>query len=146
MAAFTRSIDTILWGRKTFDQSLERDPSGGEFSSGMFGTGVTHYLFSRTPRTDLPPSVFQVDGPIGEFARELRSRAGRDIWMMGGASLIASFLDAGEIDAFVIHVIPTLIGAGIPLIEPKNRTVELKLVSTRKFVDGVVRLSYDVIR
>jgi dihydrofolate reductase len=34
--------------------------------------------------------------------------------MMGGGELIASFLDAGEIDEFDIHVIPNFIGEGIP--------------------------------
>jgi dihydrofolate reductase len=64
--------------------------------------------------------------------------------MMGGAGLIASFLDAGEIDEFSIHVIPTFIGEGIPLIAPRHRTVPLRLQSTRKFPDGVVRLHYAV--
>jgi dihydrofolate reductase len=36
--------------------------------------------------------------------------------MMGDGELIASFLDAGEIDEFDIHVIPVFIGKGIPLV------------------------------
>ncbi len=39
---------------------------------------------------------------------------GKHIWMMGGGKLIASFLDAGEIDEFDIHVIPVFMGEGIP--------------------------------
>ena len=35
-----------------------------------------------------------VKEPIPEFAKRLRSLAGKDIWMMGGAGIIASFLDA----------------------------------------------------
>jgi len=34
--------------------------------------------------------------------------------MMGGGEIIASFLDQGEIDEFRIHLIPILIGEGIP--------------------------------
>jgi hypothetical protein len=41
--------------------------------------------------------------------------------MMGGAQLIGSFLDEGEIDEFIIHMIPTFIGEGIPLIAPRHR-------------------------
>ena len=62
--------------------------------------------------------------------------------MMGGAGIIASFLDAGEIDEFIIHVVPTFIGEGIPLIAPARRNVPLALVGSRKFPDGVVRLHY----
>lgn len=64
--------------------------------------------------------------------------------MMGGAGIIASFLDAGEIDEFMIHVIPKFIGEGIPLIAPARRTVPLRLISSTKFPDGVVELHYAV--
>ena len=64
--------------------------------------------------------------------------------MMGGGELIASFLDAGEIDEFDIHVIPVFIGEGIPLVAPRHRDVPLSLRSARKYPDGVVRLRYDV--
>jgi dihydrofolate reductase len=63
---------------------------------------------------------------------------------MGGAGLIGSLLDAEEIDEFIIHVIPTFIGEGIPLIAPRRRLVRLRLLSTKEFSDGVVRLQYEV--
>lgn len=65
--------------------------------------------------------------------------------MMGGGEIIASFLDEGEIDEFSIHVIPILIGEGIPLIQPRHRSISLKLLSTKKFPDGVVHLNYRVL-
>ena len=66
--------------------------------------------------------------------------------MMGGGELIASFLDAGEIDEFVIHVIPTFIGKGIPLVAPRHRDLSLRLRAVRKYPAGVVRLRYEVER
>src|SRR5207237_8957183 len=87
-----------------------------------------------------------VNEPVGAFAQRLRAQPGKDIWMMGGAGLIASFLDAGEIDAFIIHVIPVFIGEGIPLIRPRHRLVPLELRSVRRFADSVVRLHYEVRR
>jgi hypothetical protein len=53
-------------------------------------------------------------------------------------------VDAGEIDEFMIHIIPTMIGEGIPLIAPRHRHVPLRLKSSKKFSDGVVRLHYEV--
>ena len=84
--------------------------------------------------------------PIKAFATHLRKKNGKDIWMMGGAGIIASFLDEGEIDKFTIFVIPKLIGEGIPLIAPRRRTVPLTLISCKKFIDGVVKLHYAVVR
>ena len=83
-----------------------------------------------------------VNEPIKAFASRLREKKGKDIWMMGGAGIIASFLDDGEIDEFMIHVIPKFIGEGIPLIAPGSRSVPLKLISCTKFTDGVVKLRY----
>jgi dihydrofolate reductase len=85
-----------------------------------------------------------VNEPIKAFASILRAKKGKDIWMMGGAGIIASFLDEAEIDEFIIHVIPKFIGEGIPLIASGRRTVPLKLISCTKFTDGVVKLHYAV--
>jgi len=63
---------------------------------------------------------------------------------MGDGGVVASFLDAGQIDEFSIHVIPVLIGEGIPLIAAGKRTVPLRLLSTRRYSDGVVHLNYSV--
>lgn len=51
-----------------------------------------------------------------EFARKIRAKPGKNIWMMGGGELIASFLDAGEIDEFQMKVIPVFIGEGFRLL------------------------------
>jgi dihydrofolate reductase len=80
------------------------------------------------------------------FAQRLRPTPGKDIWMMGGGELIASFLDAGEIDEFDIHVIPNFIGEGIPLMAPRRRDIILRLLSTKKYPDSVVEVRYEVAR
>jgi dihydrofolate reductase len=143
MRAFYPTIDTILWGRKTYDWLLKyfrKNRVKGE----MFDRKVANYVFSRKPPKRAAPGVEFVSGPVKAFARRLRAKPGKHIWMMGGGELIASFLDAGEIDEFDIHMIPTLIGEGIPLIAPRHRDVSLHLQSARKYPDGVVRLRYDL--
>lgn len=145
MDKFYRTIDTILWGRKTYDWVLAYQKKSGSKES-MFDKNVTNYIFSRKPPKNPVPGVEFVSGPVKAFARRLRSKPGKHIWMMGGGELIASFLDAGEIDEFQIKVIPVFIGKGIPLIAPRHRDISLKLLSTRKFSDGVVSLHYAVER
>src|SRR5207237_8439587 len=106
-----------------------------------------NYVFTRRLlQSAAPAGVEFVNEPIKDFVTRLREKKGKDIWMMGGAGIIASFLDEGEIDEFMIHVIPTFIGEGIPLIAPRHRTVPLKLVSCKKFSDGVVALHYSGVR
>lgn len=140
MGEFFKSIDTILWGRKTYEPALKM----GHAAS--FGPQVKNYVFSTTMSGPETPNVEFVNEPIGPFVKRLRAQPGRDIWMMGGGGIIASFLDAGEIDEFSIHVIPIIIGEGIPLVQPRHRSIPLKLLSTKTFPDGVVHLNYSVVR
>ena len=134
---FARSVDAKILGRQTFDVSVKM---GATFS----GDDV-HYVFSRRPPpATVPRGVRFVTEPISAFVERLRKEAGKNIWMMGGGGLIASFLDAQAIDEFIISVIPTFIGEGIPLIAPRHRDVPLRLVSSRPFPDGVVQLHYEV--
>lgn len=142
IGTFFKSIDTILWGRKTYDM-LRKFQKEGKAAPDMYG-GIKSYAFSRKPPQKVLDGFEFVTEPLPKFARRLRTQKGKDIWMMGGGGIIASFLDAGAIDEFIIHVIPTFIGEGIPLIAPARRTVPLQLLSTKKFSDGVVRLHYQV--
>jgi dihydrofolate reductase len=143
MGAFYKSIDTILWGRKTYDMALDFQKKG--VTGSAFDTRVKNYVFTHSLlQSPAPAGMELVNEPIKAFATRLREKKGKDIWMMGGAGIIASFLDEGEIDEFMIHVIPKFIGEGIPLIAPGRRTVPLKLMSCTKFTDGVVKLHYTV--
>lgn len=143
MGAFYRSIDTILWGRKTYEMALGFQEEGVPGSE--FDTRVKNYVFTRGPLpASVPAGVEFVKAPIKAFTSRLRRRQGKHIWMMGGAGIIASFLDAGAIDEFMIHAIPVFIGEGIPLIAPARRSTQLKLISCTKFPDGVVKLHYTV--
>ena len=142
MRAFYPTIDTILWGRKTYDWLIAYYKKKRK-TKGLFDTKVANYVFSRK-RLRVVEGAELVTEPIKSFARRLRKAPGKHIWMMGGGGLIASFLDAGEIDEFDIHVIPVLIGDGIPLVAPRHRDVPLRLLETKKYGDGVVRLRYAV--
>ena len=140
MGEFVKSIDTILWGRKTYDKGIELG-----MKDGAFGPKVKNYLFSRQRRASLLPGFEQVHKPVKGFVRELRKQPGKNIWMMGGGEIIAAFFDEGAVDEFSIHVIPVFIGEGIPLIQPRHRLIPLKLLSTNRFPDGVVHLNYRVL-
>ena len=140
-SAFFKSIDTILWGYKTYAKGLEMG-MGKNMKSYGFGPKIKNYVFSRHPREAPLPTFEFVNEPVKTFAQRLRSQPGKNIWMMGGGEIIASFLDQGEIDEFRIHVIPILIGEGIPLIQPRHRSIRLKLLSSKSFPDGVVLLHY----
>lgn len=137
MNAFMRTIDTLVLGRKSYEASLRM---GAKFDSKS-----RHIVFSRhPPPPDGPPGVEFVNGPIGPWVSRLRAQPGKDIWLMGGGELIASFLDKHAIDEFVISVVPVFIGDGIPLIARRHRYVPLDLHAVERFEDGLVQLHYRV--
>ena len=145
MREFYPTIDTILWGRKTYDWLLNYYRERGR-TKGLFDAKLANYVFSRKPPKRAAQGVEFISEPVKAFAQRLRAMPGKHIWMMGGGELIASFLDAGEIDEFDIHVIPVFIGEGIPLVAPRHRDVPLHLRSSKRYPDGVVRLRYEVPR
>jgi dihydrofolate reductase len=143
MDEFYTSIDTVLWGRKTCDMALAFQEKGAIPSA--FHANMKNYVLTHTPPSAAPKDVEFVNEPVKAFAARLRAKKGKDIWIMGGAGIIASFLDAGEVDEFILSVVPVLIGEGIPLLAPRQRTVPLKLLASTKFADGLVKLHYSVL-
>src|SRR5437016_1527016 len=65
MGEFFSSIDTILWGRKTYDEALDR---GG---IGMSGPKVKNFVFTHRPPDTPAPGVEFVKEPVAEFAERL---------------------------------------------------------------------------
>jgi dihydrofolate reductase len=137
MNAFVKTVDTKILGRKTYEASLRL---GAKFSA----KDPTIVFSRQAPPADVPVGVEFVSGDVGAFVKRLHERPGKDIWLMGGGGVIASFLDARAIDEFVISVVPVFIGEGIPLIAPRHRHVPLELQSVERFEDGLVQLHYRV--
>jgi len=137
--AFVKTVDTKVLGRKTYEESLKL--------GAKFDTKNPTIVFSRAPAPkSAPAGVEFVSGDVGAVIRALREKPGKNIWLMGGGDIIASFLDAGAIDEFVVTVAPVFIGDGIPLIARRHRETELTLVSSERFEDGMVQLHYEVRR
>ena len=137
MDAFMQSIDTKVLGRKTYEASLRM---GAKFDSKH-----RTIVFSRHSRPhNAPPTVEFTDEAVGGFVDRLRKSPGKDVWLMGGGEIIASFLDAHAVEEFVISVVPIFIGDGIPLIARRQLHVQLSLRSTERFEDGLVQLRYAV--
>jgi dihydrofolate reductase len=137
MNAFMRTIDTKVLGRRTYEISLSM---GAKFDSKS-----RSIVFSRHPPPANAPSGVQfVSDAIGPFVSRLREQPGKDIWLMGGGDIIASFLDEQAIDEFVISVAPVFIGEGISLIAQRHRHVLLELRAVERFEDGLVQLHYSV--
>jgi dihydrofolate reductase len=133
-----RQFDTLLMGRKTFQQS---QAMGG--GSGMPGMKVI--VVSTTLRQQLYPDVTVIGEDLEHALTHICEQPGKDIWLFGGGSLFRSLLDKRLVDTVEVAVIPILLGGGIPLLPPSARRVKLKLTSHKVYSKtGTVGLDYAV--
>ena len=119
-------FDTMLLGRKTYEAAQKYGGSGGM-------PGMKTYVFSRTLRQSDHPDVTLVAEKPTETLAAIKSRDGKDIWLMGGGSLFRSLLEVGMVDTVEVAVIPVLLGAGIPLLPSPADQVKLALTHSKVF-------------
>src|SRR5207302_2124479 len=70
-----------------------------------------------------------------------KAQPGGDI-VLGGSNLGAEFARHDLIDEYRLYVHPVVIGRGKPLFHPSDARVQLRLIETRTFGNGVVLLRY----
>ncbi|MBS1582214.1 MAG: dihydrofolate reductase [Bacteroidetes bacterium] len=134
---FLARCDALLMGRKSYEGMLVYDPNPWPEKR--------KYVFSRTLREVIP----HTDVLAGEVAQEvarLKALPGQDIWLFGGADLIAQCLQAGLVDELCLAVHPLLLGGGRPLFIPGLPRVPLRMLDTRTYDTGLVQVTYAVVR
>ena len=144
-AKFYDSIDTILVGRKTYDQSLTFDEYPYK--------GKKVYVFTR--RTEEKKNdndthdVEFIDEDIPLFARHLIQQSSakkKDIWLLGGGEIVSILLNAGLIDEIILSIHPIILGKGIPLFNNIKKQMKLQLQEFIPFESGLVQLCYCVLK
>ncbi|WP_018755500.1 dihydrofolate reductase family protein [Paenibacillus terrigena] len=142
---FLNQIDTILYGRKSYDVwgqfTTEMEHSGNEKEMWGLVHSKEKYVFSRTQKGTDSKAIFINDNILEEVIK-LKNKPGKDIWLYGGASLITTFINLGLVDEFRLSVHPVVLGEGKPLFVDIKQRLNLKMVNTRTFSSGVVQLIY----
>jgi dihydrofolate reductase len=132
----------VLAGKRTFDQGQE--PWGDEPPFPMPVFVLTHE--KREPMTKGASTFTFVTG-IEDALRQARAAAGeKDVIVMGGTSIARQYLSAGFVDELRLHLVPTLLGAGIQLFGPVGGpSVDWRRTKAVE-ADGVTHLWFETIR
>ncbi|WP_102272100.1 dihydrofolate reductase family protein [Cytobacillus massiliigabonensis] len=142
---FLNQIDTIFYGRKSYDLWGQYIPKNEDSDSDKEMWKLVHskekYVFSRTQKGTDHKAIF-INDHIIEEVNKIKNKPGKDIWLYGGASLITTFIHLGLVNEFRLSVHPVVLGEGKPLFVDINERINLKLVHTRTFSSGVVQLIY----
>jgi dihydrofolate reductase len=140
------SMDTILLGRVTYEIMANHWPSHPEEPGADNMNSIPKIVFSRTlakaewGKWDNARLV--KDHVAGEIA-ELKQLPGKNMVIYGSANLVQSFSRLGLIDEYHLLVHPLIMGGGKRLFVDMAQPLNLKLVRTEAFKNGVVVLYYE---
>lgn len=77
-----------------------------------------------------------------EEIRRLKQQSGKDIYAVGGATLVSSLMNLGLIDEVRLLVNPLILGGGKALFKDVKDRQTLKLVQAKPLKSGKVSLIY----
>jgi dihydrofolate reductase len=142
---FLHQIDTILYGRKSYDLWGQYTPKDEDSETEKEMWELVHskqkFVFSRT-QNSTDTTVTYINDHINDLVSQLKSQPGKDIWLYGGAGLITTFIQLGLIDEYRLSIHPVVLGEGKPLFADLEQRLNLHLITTRTFSSGVVQLIY----
>ncbi len=119
-----------------------KTPVPAELEWSTFAQRTPHYVLSKSmtsaqwPHTHILRNIDQVHA--------LKLQPGKDIYLMGGAMLTASLIDAGHVDEFHVISYPLLAGRGKTLFGQLEHRRQLQLLSFRDLGAGRFRISYAI--
>jgi dihydrofolate reductase len=135
MTAFMERIDTIFFGRKSYDLMQRVEP--GAYPD------KKKYVFSKSLKT-VAGNYTQINDNYVREVTDIKKQDGKHIWLFGGASLTTSFINEKLLDELVLSVHPLILGEGKPLFSAISSRVLLRLLDTKTFSSGLVQLSYAI--
>ncbi len=141
-----------LYGRRLWETMSSHWPTADH----QPGATPAQIEFARRWR-DMPKVVFSsTDRPVdwntrlvtGDAVAEIARLKAEDDGPMdiGGATLAAAAMRAGLVDEYVLATAPVLLGGGAPFFTAIDSWVNLTLVETRTFPDGVLLTRYETRR
>ncbi len=141
-AAMLNSVDTILFGRKTYEMMAAHWPTAAPDAIADKMNGLPKIVFSKTlEKVDWNNSRL-AKGELIEAVTRLKQEPGSDIVVLGSATLASQLMQAGLIDEYRVLINPVLLGNGKPLFRGITERIKVKLLATRSLASGMVILSY----
>ena len=137
-----RSVDTILFGRRTYEHMANYWPSAPRDEIADAMNSLPKVVFSSTLENAAWNNTRLIRGNISEEVTKLKSMPGKDMVILGGAMLASYLLEEGLIDEYRVVLAPLLLGKGNPLFKNIRQTIQLKLQKTRLLRSGVIVVYY----
>lgn len=119
----------------------KRAPSEREIAYAQLAARTPHFVVSKTLKSVAWPPAARIVSDLAEL-RALKARPGKNIYVVGGPTLVANLLNEDLLDELRLIVHPILLGGGKALFAGVERRRALKLVEARTIEAGRVVLTY----
>jgi len=119
----------------------EQVPTKSEVAYARLAATTPHIVLSTTLTSVSWPPTAQVIRDVAEL-RILKSRPGKNMYVVGGATLVASLLNENLIDELRLIIHPIVLGKGQGLFSSVTRRLWLDLVQARANESGRVIVTY----
>lgn len=136
------SQDTVLLGRRMYDEWSRYWPTSSEQPFADFINNVKKYVVTSTPLSTAWTNSEAFDGPIADLVRDLKTRPGGDIGVHGSIQLAQSLLEADLVDELQLLVGPAIGFKGRRLFETVRDVRRMELLSATPTPNGGVWLAY----
>ena len=118
----------------------ERAPSKSEITYARLAAKTPHIVLSTTLKSVSWPTA-RIIRDVAEL-RTLKSQPGKNVYVVGGATLVASLLNEGLIDELRLIVHPVVLGKGQALFSGLNKRLSLDLFQATSTESGRVIVTY----
>ena len=136
-----KNYDTAIMGRKTYEYGFQYGIMPGKAPY----PHMRNYVFSRTvqyPVSD--PNLEVIRENQIETIKELKAEEGTDIYLCGAGEFAGFLFENDLIDLLLIKLNPIILGEGIKLFGKSTKAVDLELLSSKVYDNGVMLLHYKI--
>jgi dihydrofolate reductase len=139
--------DAVLLGRRTYLEFAMLWPNqDSDVPMADFLNNSPKYVVSSTLNTlEWQPATL-IKGTLAEEIMKLKQQSGKNILIPGSPTLVRSLLRYGLLDELSLNICPVVVGSGMQLFDEINNQVNLKLVDSKIFSNGVLGVTYRPIR
>ena len=133
---FIKSVDTVIMGKKTYDQVL----TFGDYPY----KDKKSYIFTRNKNYPKEENIEFVQD-AEKLMKNIVHGSGKNIWLIGGSEIISTFVNLNFVDELILSLIPVALGKGIPLFKNMTKELKMELVKTTDY-EKLVELHYRILK